>query len=237
MLRNVGIAIGLLAASVAGGNTLTFPVATPVHFDPFTFTWSVQRGPFVFSRWGGLSINQNASGNIHPGGLLVGYLTEDGPDQVVMQAGGQTFRLAGLTCVELSGPPGLVLVVSGVDAGGAFTVELPFDLDGQTYDTFDLLAAEPRFSAVTYVTIRVDSALVDPVQATYVIDRVQATVGQSVPGDVDCDGDVDLSDLSALLAQFGQCSGDDGFDPAADFDHNGCIDLADLSVLLAYFGS
>ncbi len=56
-------------------------------------------------------------------------------------------------------------------------------------------------------------------------------------GDVDGDGDVDLTDLAALLSAYGACVGDPGFNAAADFDDNGCVDLDDLAVLLANYGS
>jgi hypothetical protein len=49
------------------------------------------------------------------------------------------------------------------------------------------------------------------------------------PGDLDCDGDVDLSDLATLLAAFQQNDG-------GDLDDDGDTDLADLATLLANFG-
>ncbi len=57
------------------------------------------------------------------------------------------------------------------------------------------------------------------------------------PGDVDGDGDVDLSDLGTLLSAYGTCAGDPGYVAAADFDAGGCIDLSDLGVLLAAYGT
>ena len=60
---------------------------------------------------------------------------------------------------------------------------------------------------------------------------------EPTPGDLDGDGDVDLQDLARLLAAFGSCGGDPGFDAAADIDGGGCVDLADLSVLLGAYGS
>jgi hypothetical protein len=58
-----------------------------------------------------------------------------------------------------------------------------------------------------------------------------------LPGDVDGDGDVDLSDLGVLLAAYDTCVGDPGYNPDADFDESGCVDLSDLGVLLANYGS
>ena len=58
------------------------------------------------------------------------------------------------------------------------------------------------------------------------------------PGDFDGDGDVDLSDLAALLGAYGKCVGDPGFQPMIDLNNSGCIDLSDLAELLGnYTGS
>ena len=54
-----------------------------------------------------------------------------------------------------------------------------------------------------------------------------------IPGDLDHDGDVDLADLSTLLAHYNQTdvSYEDG-----DIDGDNDVDLADLSELLAHYG-
>lgn len=55
------------------------------------------------------------------------------------------------------------------------------------------------------------------------------------PGDLDGDGDVDLSDLAQLLAHYGVTSGaapEDG-----DMDGDGDVDLGDLAALLAVYGT
>jgi hypothetical protein len=54
-----------------------------------------------------------------------------------------------------------------------------------------------------------------------------------------CDCIVGLGDLGVLLATYGLCPGDPGYNPAAnlnDHDGTGCINLADLGVLLAQYG-
>jgi hypothetical protein len=55
------------------------------------------------------------------------------------------------------------------------------------------------------------------------------------PGDFDQDGDVDLSDLSTLLAHFGLSGGATKSD--GDTDGDADVDLSDLAVLLGAFGA
>ena len=54
------------------------------------------------------------------------------------------------------------------------------------------------------------------------------------PGDVDFDGDVDLSDLSQLLAHYGMTS--DATYEDGDIDGDGDVDISDLAELLAHYG-
>jgi len=59
--------------------------------------------------------------------------------------------------------------------------------------------------------------------------------GGCLTGDLDLDGDVDLSDLAQLLAHYGMTQGavyEDG-----DLDGDGDVDLADLSALLGHYGT
>lgn len=57
----------------------------------------------------------------------------------------------------------------------------------------------------------------------------------AIPGDLDGDGDVDLTDLAQLLAHYGMTEGatyEDG-----DLDGDGDVDLTDLAGLLAHYGT
>jgi hypothetical protein len=60
---------------------------------------------------------------------------------------------------------------------------------------------------------------------------------EPIPGDVDGDGDVDLTDLASLLAAYGTVTGDPDYNPNADFDDDGDVDLTDLATLLANYGT
>lgn len=57
-----------------------------------------------------------------------------------------------------------------------------------------------------------------------------------VEGDLDGDGDVDLTDLAILLAAYGTCDGDPAHNPDADIDGDRCVGLSDLAILLANYG-
>jgi hypothetical protein len=51
------------------------------------------------------------------------------------------------------------------------------------------------------------------------------------PGDFDCNGIIDASDLAVLLGAWGFCGG-----CAADVDLNGVVDASDLAVVLSGWG-
>ncbi|HUU84973.1 MAG TPA: hypothetical protein VM243_15845 [Phycisphaerae bacterium] len=65
---------------------------------------------------------------------------------------------------------------------------------------------------------------------------VDGPCGGCMPGDVDGDGDVDHSDLGALLSAWCSHEGDPNWNPNADFDGDGHVGHGDLGVLLANWG-
>jgi hypothetical protein len=66
--------------------------------------------------------------------------------------------------------------------------------------------------------------------------RVDSQAG-GVPGDVDGDGHVDVSDLLYLVNAFGTVIGDANYNPACDFNNDGSVDVADLLILVENFGT
>jgi hypothetical protein len=66
---------------------------------------------------------------------------------------------------------------------------------------------------------------------------VSLTVCSSCTGDLDCDHDVDLADLAALLAAYGCGQGEPCYMVCADLDDDGQVGLPDLSALLAVYGT
>jgi len=54
--------------------------------------------------------------------------------------------------------------------------------------------------------------------------------------DINGDGSTDQVDLAFLLAWWGKCEGEPGYDPAGDLNGDGCINHADLGILLADWG-
>ncbi len=100
----------------------------------------------------------------------------------------------------------------------------PLDIPGEEL-TFDQeMRTEADDTLLVYVPGQVFGA-VGGVNGTWLRTRV---------GDLNCDGCVDLTDLSGLLVDFG-CAAPDRC--AADLNGDGVTDLTDLSLLLAEFGA
>jgi predicted outer membrane repeat protein len=106
-----------------------------------------------------------------------------------------------------------------LDGDGDTTERIPVDLDWRL-----------RFADRQDTT---DTGVADPPDYPYVVDM--GAYEYQCTGDLDGDGEVGLSDLAQLLANYGTTGGmtyEDG-----DLDDDGDVDLSDLAALLAVYGT
>lgn len=60
--------------------------------------------------------------------------------------------------------------------------------------------------------------------------------GQTLPGDADDNGHVDVNDLLAVAAAWGSVAGSPTYNPLTDFDLNGTVNVVDLLTLAPFWG-
>lgn len=128
-----------------------------------------------------------------------------------------------------------ILVPRGLQLAGAYT--------GSSVDVA-IASSHPLLAGVDHLYAWGGNALSDltPADATSIVilndPALQIGVVDppcNLPGDTNCDCDVDLADLSVLLANFGTIGG--ATRSQGDMNGDGSVDLSDLAVLLANFGS
>jgi hypothetical protein len=92
----------------------------------------------------------------------------------------------------------------------------------------------PSYDSITMVATSSSSGLgatpspLDPTGSSF-------TIATTSPGDADSDGEVDVNDLSIVLANFGKTSG--MWWATGDFTGDGTVDINDLTEVLANFGT
>ena len=64
----------------------------------------------------------------------------------------------------------------------------------------------------------------------------RVTVLGCIPGDLDCDCDVDIVDIMLVAGHWNTSMGDPGYDPTCDLDSDGDIDIADIMHVAAHWG-
>ncbi len=124
--------------------------------------------------------------------------------------------------------------------------------DDFTTTTQRITLIVPEDSGIVPAVRTDDCAHEFPILATISTDATSASTGADFlhreftiidiahplcPGDVDGDGDIDQSDLGALLASYELPPNDPFHDPRADLNCDGLVDQADLGELLAHYGA
>lgn len=166
----------LFATPAHATTTVTFPVGTPVqtNWGQGTFTHVVDRDGFRFSKiLGHLSINTWDTNGLHPGGL---YVNQSGSDtQTYMDLlTPEPFALERIIANERDVTTGLSLILNCREFGTGvyFLIELPFDLDIFTYDTFDVAELDPRLANLDWVGIEAFTENVPEAHDPYVLDQL-----------------------------------------------------------------
>ncbi len=133
---------------------------------------------------------------------------------------------------------------NGAASGSAYVFEMPIDGWEDMTETVKLTASDAAENDLfgLSVSISADNAIIgapndddngEDSGSAYVF-YLPDCIGCA--GDVDGDGDTDLSDLAALLGAYGSSIGEPEYNPGADFDSDGDVDLSDLAFLLADYG-
>lgn len=97
------------------------------------------------------------------------------------------------------------------------------------------LPAPVAADAGSYIVVLTDDCGATASSAAHL--TIANPVNCPVPGDVNGDRHVDLSDLAAIMAVYGLCSGSPGYVAAADVIKDGCINLSDIAVALSFYGT
>jgi len=131
-----------------------------------------------------------------------------------------------------STPLALEYQIAGGDSGGPVFVDV--DTDTLIAAVHSFLRWDDNSGNADYGDKSGSTRLNGVWQTTKIInDWISSVI--TVPGDVDSDFDVDLSDLSALAGSYGMLTG--GHWHLGDFDLDGDVDLNDLSSLASNYGS
>jgi len=156
-----------------------------------------------------------------------------GAQNLIQIGGGQntfgTARPAGTGIAESAnvvggvGQSGSVVLASGSFTAPATEGAYSYSIENVIANVLQQRNDPPAFSPVIQSTVSVAAPTI-----SFTVGGVQQ------PGDVDGDGDVDLTDLATLLTNFGTPSG--ATRGMGDLDGDGDVDLTDLATLLSNFG-
>ncbi|MCC6360126.1 MAG: hypothetical protein IT450_15385 [Phycisphaerales bacterium] len=204
------------------------------HFSDCVQRYNIDGGQWVFTAWTYMPNDAVSIDGVTADGYLILMNQYGGPDNWSMQV---RFGFMDGLVESQFGAQTLPLVI---DQWVEFRAEI--DLDADLMDLYyggqplaqGLLwsdnvsgAGLPQIRALDLYSSTVDGFFVDDVSLN--------PAAPPCPGDLDGDGDVDLSDLATLLSNFGTTG--TATPEQGDSDGDLDVDLTDLAVLLGGFGS
>ncbi|MFC1474607.1 fibronectin type III domain-containing protein, partial [bacterium] len=153
------------------------------------------------------------------------------------------YELVGVAMMEiyLVNSSGETLATTYTSADGTFTliyedaeVGVPYDVhlkveDGTGYPYDELIG-----DGVGYLVLAEDIYIQDTGITQIVPEPAPIGVGPTL-GDINCDGSINLFDVSYMKASFGSQTGDPDYDINSDTNGDGSINLMDISVIKGYF--
>ncbi|MFN0136962.1 MAG: right-handed parallel beta-helix repeat-containing protein [Phycisphaerae bacterium] len=161
----------------------------------------------------------NTLGNTSTHGMSPLFVDADGPDNVYGSVDDDLRLQAGSPNIDRASNSYLEADLLDLDGDSDWIEQLPVDLDESVR----------RFDDPGSLNLGIGpSPIVD-------IGAYEFTPQCDLDGDLDQDGDVDLTDLATLLANFGLASGQTR--ATGDVTGDGAVNLTDLSSLLANYGS
>ena len=241
--------------NVTGGGKIQFPEISHVYGDTFICTMIVENEQLLAitedggATWDGLYqwsgdetvIEDYRANELSDDGAISVWEYDDssGGDAIIsLYYSFNTVTLDGYVTYESGNPVDPVTVdIVNTNTSKSYTPEII----GNYYTTklllgFDIWSSpEPAPFDITAMDTYSNEGLVQyEFDEIDYVNTIDITV--TIIGDVDHDGDVDLSDLAALLGAYGTICGDPGFNPDADFDGDCDVDLSDLAALLGHYG-
>lgn len=228
---------GTNVATIRPGDTVLWTWIGTFHSvtaDDDSFDSGVHNPPFTFSRTFSEAGEYGYYCSIHggPGIGMFGRISVQAaaaPTDIVLNNASVNenapagFVVGGLSTVDADQPQGHTYTLVD-DGGGRFTI---FGAELRV-----TAGANLDFEQAQSHEIRIRST--DATGLFFEKDFTIAVLNVTCSADVDGDGDIDISDLAVLLANFGRS--DNPGASAGDLDGNGTVDLSDLAGLLAAFG-
>lgn len=198
--------------------------------EDFNFVNSVPGGPPVVLLRG--QSNFGASGNNFFGNWIADGVTEF---RVWVRHNAPTEVTFFTRFASPAAFPGAFAELTPVPQGVWTHLTVPIRADNPQFITFEGSNFVTVFSNIGRVQIGVEipNSLAG-VDSVYNFDADLVSI-VGLPGDTDGNGCVNLSDLTRLLAHFGNATGMTVAD--GDIDGDGDVDLSDLALMLAHFGT